>query len=121
MSISRYVNIGLVAAMITGAIVTYAFKYRAEAAAAHVAGLKSAIERERQSLSLLKAEWSVLEQPSRLQTLVERYQDYLGLQPFSLDQVATLEEIPVRPVELGPGDTSRTMGGYAGGPANPIR
>jgi hypothetical protein len=121
MSIGRYLNLLLVGAMIAGAVVTYVFKYRAENAAAHIAGLHEQIERERQTLSVLKAEWSLLDQPGRIQTLVERYHDYLELEPFSLDQVATLDEIPERPVELGPDDTSRSMGGYAGVAGNPVR
>ncbi len=56
--------------------------------------------------AVLKAEWSVLDQPSRLQVLVERYSDYLDLKPLDVRQLARLDDIPGRgPVPVGNGKT----------------
>ena len=98
--IYRMFNLFVVLAMIAAAVVTYNLKHDTEAAATRVARLHNAIAKERESIALLKAEWSVLSQPGRLQQLVTRYDDYFQLEPFSAAQVATLDEIPLRPEGL---------------------
>ena len=96
--IYRLFNLFVVLAMIGAAVVTYNLKHETEAAATRVSRLHSAIAKERESIAMLKAEWSLLSQPGRLQQLVARYQDYFRLEPFSAAQVATLDEIPLRAV-----------------------
>lgn len=96
--IGRIFNLTLVLAMIGAAVVTYNLKHEAEAAAHRVARLHATIAKERESIALLKAEWSMLSQPGRLQRLIAHYQDYFQLEPFSTSQVATLDEIPLRAV-----------------------
>ena len=96
--IYRMFNLLVVLAMIGAAVVTYNLKHEAEDAANRVARLHSAIAKEREAIALLKAEWSLLSQPSRLQQLVERYEDHFRLEPFAASQVATLDEIPLRAV-----------------------
>src|SRR5215217_8277363 len=94
---SRIINAVLILLMIVGAGVTYQLKHRAEKAAQRVARLNTNIGKEKEALALLKAEWSMLSQPSRLQAVISRYQDHFNLAPFSADQVATLDEIPLKP------------------------
>ncbi len=94
----RIFNFVLLAAMIVGAIVTYDMKHKAELAADRVAKLQANIAKEKNAIQLLKAEWSMLDQPARLQTLVTRYSDYFQLQTFNSDQIATIDEIPLRPI-----------------------
>lgn len=96
--IYRLFNLFVVLAMIGAAVVTYNLKHEAESAANRVSRLHSAIAKEREAIALLKAEWSVLSQPGRLQQLVARYGDYFKLEPFAAAQVATLDEIPLRVV-----------------------
>ncbi len=96
--IYRMFNLFVVLAMIAAAVVTYNLKHDTEAAATRVARLNSTIAKERESIALLKAEWSALSQPGRLQQLVTHYEDYFQLEPFAVSQVATLDEIPLRPV-----------------------
>lgn len=98
--IFRILNLLLVVAMIAAAGITYNLKHDTEKAATRVARLHSAIAKEREQIALLKAEWSVLSQPGRLQQLIARFQDHFRLEPFSVNQVATLDEIPLRPVNL---------------------
>ena len=40
----------------------------------------------------------MLTQPGRLQSVVEKYADHFQLQPFSPSQIATIDEIPVKPI-----------------------
>ncbi len=85
-----------VALMIAVAVITYAMKDSAGRAADHVAELRTNIAREKDRLNVLRAEWGVLDQPSRLQSLVERYNSYLELQPLDVRQLATIADIPAR-------------------------
>jgi hypothetical protein len=94
----RVFNLILLAAMIVGAAVTYDMKHKAELAAERVATLQSAIAMEKNEIVVLKAEWSMLMQPARLQGTIEKYADHFQLQPFSPDQIATIDEIPLKPV-----------------------
>lgn len=55
---------------------------------------------EEDFITLLKADWSLLTQPSRLQKLAETYQADLKLQPVDARQFARVEEIPVRPLDI---------------------
>src|SRR5579862_2173532 len=99
--IRRIINIVLFVVMIAGAAVTYDMKHKAELAAARNAKLTAEIAKEKDSIALLRAEWSLLTQPSRLQTLVDKYSDHFKLQPFSPSQLATIDEIPVRAPATG--------------------
>lgn len=111
--IYRLFNLFVVLAMIIAAVVTYNLKHEAEAAANRVSRLHATIAKEREAIALLKAEWSVLSQPGRLQQLVGRYSDYFRLEPFSAAQVATLDEIPLRAV--APTETPEARVADAGG------
>lgn len=98
----RIFNALLLSVMIIGAAITYNMKYRAEEASARVAELKANIGKERNAVTMLKAEWSMLSQPGRLQTVIARYADHFKLQPFVAAQVATLAELPAKPLDLSP-------------------
>jgi hypothetical protein len=110
----RLFNLVLVAAMIVGAMLTYDMKHKAEIAADRVARLQAEVAKEKDKITLLKAEWSMLTQPARLQELVGKYADYFQLEPFSPDQVGTIDEIPLRPAGAGD-DASRTLARIAAG------
>jgi len=88
-----------VAVMIAGAAATYQAKSQAVAAADRVAELRHEISQERIAISLLKAEWSELTQPGRLQDLVGRYPDILDLGAYGVDRMVRLGDIPFAPGE----------------------
>ena len=95
----RIFNLVLVVAMLSGALVTYDMKHKAELTADHVAALKADIAKEKDQISLLRAEWSMLTQPARLEGVVAKYTDHFKLQPFSPTQIASLDQIPMRPAD----------------------
>lgn len=97
----RIINLILVAVVIVGALITYDMKRKAEHAADRVASLEREIAAEKDRIAMLKAQWSVLTQPGRLQAIVEQHKDTFKLAPFSATQVATIGEIPMRPVGGG--------------------
>ena len=98
----RVFNLVLLGMMIATAVVTYDLKHRAEGMANRVSRLHANIAQEREEIALLKTEWSLLSQPGRLQSLIEKYKDHFRLEPFATSQVATLDEIPVRAEDAPP-------------------
>jgi hypothetical protein len=88
-----------VAVMIGGAVATYQAKHDAVEAAASVAELRHRIDQERMAISLLKAEWSELTQPARLQDLLGRYPEVLDLGPYGVERMIRLGDIPFPPAE----------------------
>lgn len=111
---SRYTNVILAIGVLAAAAAVYDMKHDAERSAEHVAALQLQIQEERSQLQLLRAEWSLLNDPSRLQRLVERYNEHLQLQPLSVEQITRIEDVPVKPVQLEPVNSTVTLGGYAG-------
>ncbi|WP_319775564.1 hypothetical protein [Breoghania sp.] len=114
MPVLRIINTVLILAVVAAAAVVYNMKHDAEDAAERVANLQRAISQEEERIALLKAEWSVLTQPARIQQLVERYNAYLQLEPLKVKQIASIEDLPTRPIELEP-FAKPVLGGYAGG------
>ncbi|MCX2721876.1 cell division protein FtsL [Roseibium salinum] len=112
----RTLNILFILAVVIGAATVYDMKLAATKSAERVADLRRQIDEERDAIRMLKAEWSLLNQPDRLQTLVERYNEYLQLKPLDVKQIVTPEDIPARPVMLEPIGGAQ-MGGYAGSSA----
>ena len=115
----RVFNLVLLSAMIIGAVVTYNMKHKTEIAADKLARLQAAIAREKNELTVLKAEWSMLTQPDRLQSVVEKHADYFQLAPFVPEQVATIDEIPLRPLGVY-GNASQTLARIAAGDLSAI-
>lgn len=80
--------------MVSGAAVTYKIKYQAELAAETAEDLVSEINGLEEDVSRLNAQWSLLNQPARLQALVENNSDVLPLSPLGPHQVALIGQIP---------------------------
>jgi hypothetical protein len=59
-----------------------------------VAKLKSKVQRERDAIAVLQAEWQYLDRPDRLQDAVTQH---LDLQPLKTQQLARLSDLPNRP------------------------
>jgi len=95
----RIFNLILIVAMLAGALVTYDMKHKAELTADHVASLKADIAKEKDQISLLRAEWAMLTQPARLEGVVAKYADHFELQPFAPTQIASIDQIPMRPAD----------------------
>jgi hypothetical protein len=96
----RWFQISSVAAAAVAALLVFQLKYKAEAVSERVANLQRQVDEEKEAISLMKAEWSFLIQPSRIQALVERHQERLQLKPLDPAQVTHLDTIPARPVGL---------------------
>ena len=93
---TRWLQIASVLAVTASAAFVFQVKYRSEAVAERVADLQRAVDEEQEAISLLKAEWSYLIQPSRVQDLIERHQERLELVPVSPEQIGTFADLPMR-------------------------
>ena len=111
----RLINVLLIVFMVAGAAYTFDIKRQAENASQEVSKLKREIQSERDTIDLLKADLSVLTQPSRLQKLTERHAEELQLEPLKVDQIITLDELPQRPTDLPPFQDVDAPDGFAGG------
>ncbi|TDQ35129.1 cell division protein FtsL [Phyllobacterium brassicacearum] len=90
----RTFDIILIGLMITAAAVTYKIKHDAEKQMAQVNKLERMITDEKDTIDLLKADWSLLTQPNRLQKLVESFQGQLDLQQVEAQQIVNINELP---------------------------
>ena len=108
----RTSDIVLIAVMVSAAAMTYKIKSEAEAQQTQVHRLQAQIHTEEDTIDLLKADWSLLTQPARLQKLAELYKSQLNLEPTDARQIVTLDDIPVRPVTIEDLSSQR-LGGMA--------
>jgi hypothetical protein len=108
----RTSDIVLIAVMVSAAAFTYKTKHEAEDQLSVVRKLEAQIRFEEDTTDLLRADWSLLTQPSRLQKLSEIYQAELLLQPIEAHQFVGLAELPAKPVEIQDFSSQR-LGGMA--------
>lgn len=90
----RTLDLVLVVAMIAAATVTYQIKHAAEAKLAEVRELQAEIKLQEETIDLLEADWSLLNQPSRLQRLSTAFETELGLKTITPEQMAEPDELP---------------------------
>ena len=108
----RTSDIVLIAVMVSAAAFTYKTKHEAEDQLVEVRKIEAAIRYEQDSTDLLKADWSMLTQPARLQKLAEIYQAELQLAPVEASQFGGIEDLPLKPVNIPDLSTER-LGGMA--------
>jgi cell division protein FtsL len=93
----RLLNIGVIAALVLAAAYVYDIKYQSTLRAERVAKLRHDIQRERDAVASLRAEWARLGNPRRIQTLAQRF---LELKPFQTSQVDNFDSLPMRPPQI---------------------
>jgi len=71
-------------------VALFSIKYKVQDLEQELASLNKSIYQERQSIHVLKAEWSFLNNPERLGGLARRH---LQMGPILPSQLATLEEV----------------------------
>ena len=87
-------DIVLTGLMIAAAVWTFQIKHEAELSADKVAKLQGEVNREKDKIDLLEADWAVLTQPRHLQSVAEKFVDELHLQQLKVDQIITPDELP---------------------------
>jgi cell division protein FtsL len=90
----RLLHIIAITALIASAAWAYTIKYDTLYYVEQVAKLKSKVQRERDIIAVLQAEWQYLDRPDRLQEAADQH---LDLQPLKIQQLARLSDLPNRP------------------------
>jgi len=91
---TKLLHIVAISALIASAGYAYSIKYDTLYYAEQVAKLKSKVQREREAIAVLQAEWQYLDRPDRLQAAADQH---LDLQPLKIQQLARLSDLPNRP------------------------
>ncbi len=100
----RTIDIIMILVMVSAAAVTYRIKAESEEELRQVRKIERQIAEEEDSIDLLKADWSLLTQPSRIQKLVDAHKDALGLQATDSHQVTDLSAVPEKGLAADEGD-----------------
>jgi hypothetical protein len=95
----RVFSIVSVALLVLVSFELYNGVYRVKAKEQALSQIKTQIVREREAMRVLKAEWSYLNQPERLQALARRH---LALAPTGAGQIVVLTSLPVKGVAASP-------------------
>ena len=88
----RFVNISLVLGLVALAYVIYQVKYESRALDVEIASLGKEIDEERDSIAVLRAEWSLLNRPERIERLAQKYLKLAPAKPAQLLTVDTVSE-----------------------------
>jgi hypothetical protein len=95
----RLVHLLVVASLVFAAADVYKIKFDSTLQAERVAKLRAEIRRERDAIAALRATWSELDHPERLQGLAQRH---LALKPIETSQYDSLDRLPERPPQVVP-------------------
>ena len=88
----------LIGVMVAAAAFTYQTKHQTEDMMREIRKVEQQIRFEEETIDLLNADWALLTQPSRMQTMAESFSGELELKPMEPGQLTTFETIPPRPV-----------------------
>jgi hypothetical protein len=92
----RTIDVFMLCALIAAAAWTFKVKHDSERAMERVAKLEQQIQAEREAIDILHADWSLLNSPDRLQRLIDRHAEELGLEPLRPERIIAIEDVPLR-------------------------
>ncbi len=103
----RLLNICVIVALVVAAAHVYRIKFESTRKAEQVARLRLDIRREHDGIAELRAEWSKLDNPVRIQELARRH---LTLRTIETRQFDRLDRLPERPPDPVPPDSPDPIG-----------
>ena len=103
----RFLNIFVIAGLVLAAGWVYKIKFEATLQAERVAKVRHEIRRERDMIAILRAEWTQLDRPDRIQALAQKH---LKLKAADIAQYDALDRLPERPRQLVPAGTADPIG-----------
>lgn len=81
--------------MVLGATAyTFRIKHQSEDRLAEIRSLEAEIKTHKDTIDLLEADWSLLNQPARVQKLIQAFEDRLKLQITEPNQIVQSDELP---------------------------
>ena len=104
----RFVTIASSVLAVALALSIYPIENQVRQLERRLADLDGDLLANRQAIQVLKAEWSYLNRPERLQALAARHVEAIALAPVSPDQIVTFAELPDRPEPDGEPETRQT-------------
>ena len=104
----RILNIVVIGALVAAAAYVYRIKFESTRQAERLAKVRMEIRQEQDAIASLRAGWSKLETPSRIQELTKRH--LTTLRPIDPRQFDTLRDLPERPPDLVPPDAVDPIG-----------
>ena len=106
----RFVNICLVLALVALAYVIYEGKYEARALDEDIGGLRKEIETERDAVAVLRAEWSLLNRPERIERLAKKHLKLNAARPQQLVTIETVSDSDFERVRMEAAEDSLPVG-----------
>lgn len=103
----RILNICVIVALVVAAAYVYRIKFESIRRAEEVAKLRLDIRNEHNAIAALRAEWSRLDNPVRIQQLAQRH---LALRSIDIHQFNSLDHLPDRPPDLVPPNSPDPIG-----------
>ena len=103
----RLLHMVVLAALFLAAADVYKIKYESTLQAEKVAKLRGEIRREQDMIANLRAEWSKLDRPDRIQELARRH---LTLKAADIVNYDPLERLPERPIPIVPPGLADPLG-----------
>jgi cell division protein FtsL len=103
----RLLHMVVLAALFLAAADVYKIKYESTLQAEKVAKLRGEIRREQDTIANLRAEWSKLDRPDRIQELAQRH---LTLRAAEIVSYDPLDRLPERPIPIVPPGLADPLG-----------
>ena len=103
----RILNILVIAALVSAAAYVYKIKFESTRQAERLAKVRMEIRQEQDAIASLRAEWSKLDTPSRIQALANRHLSLKAIDPRQFD---TLRNLPEREPDLVPPNSADPIG-----------
>ncbi len=91
----RFLHLLAIAALIGSALYSYRIKYDTLYLSEQVAKLKTRVQREKEAVAVLRAEWQFVNRPDRIQTLADKHLPDLA--QAAVTQSVRWSEVPPRP------------------------
>lgn len=96
----RTSDIIMLTVIVASAAFTYKVKHEAEDRLSEIRKIEAQIRFEEDTIDVLKADWSLLTRPARLDKLSKIYEGELGLKTTEAKQIVRLSELPERPLTI---------------------
>jgi cell division protein FtsL len=93
----RFLNLCVLVLLVLAAAYVYEIKFESTLRAERVAKMRGDVQRERDAIGALRAEWATLENPARIQGLARRH---LHLRPAEATQYDALDKLPEKPQQV---------------------
>jgi cell division protein FtsL len=103
----RLLHIIVAAVLVLAAADVYRIKFASTRQAEQVAKVRAEIRRERDAIAALRAQWTELDRPERIEQLARRH---LPLKPIDIHQFDHLDHLPDRRIEIVPPGTRDPIG-----------